>query len=149
MEITRVRSGAAAAGAPFAWSDELLVGVAAIDDQHRRLVEMVGAFYGALAEKKPAKDALGELLDGLVEYTRYHFETEERLMARSGFPDSPAHREQHAVFTRRVGDLVDRFSRGQLVLSIEATTFLREWLTDHILVRDKELGRHLVSRGQS
>ena len=141
------KTGAPVSAAPFAWRDEFLVGVAAIDAQHRRLIDMIGAFYTALTERRPAKQALGELLEGLVEYTRYHFATEERLMAASGFPASPAHCEQHAAFVRTVGDLGDRFSRGELVLSIEATTFLREWLTDHILASDKELGRHLVSRG--
>ena len=139
----------AAPGTPFAWSDRFLVGVSEIDGQHRRLIEMVSAFYAALDGRRPAKQALGELLKGLVEYTRYHFATEERLMALARFPDSQEHRAQHADFTRRVGDLMDRFSRGRLVLSIEATTFLREWLTDHILVSDKALGLHLVSHGLS
>jgi hemerythrin len=137
------------AGAPFVWSDEFLVGVPEIDGQHRRLVDMISAFYAALTDKRPAKQALGELLRGLVDYTGYHFATEERLMELSRFPSSEAHRERHADFVRRAGDMMDRFSRGQLVLSIEATAFLREWLTEHILVSDKELGRHLVSRGLS
>jgi len=131
----------------FAWSDEFLVGVAEIDAQHRRLIEMISRFYEALAEKKPAKRALGELLRGLVDYTHHHFSTEQRLMARFEFPLSRAHHEQHDVFVRKVTDMADRFSQGQLVLSIEATVFLREWLTSHILGSDKQLGRHLTSRG--
>jgi hemerythrin len=136
-------------GASFAWSDDFLVGVPVIDEQHRRLVDLIAGFYAALAEKRPAKRALGELLAGLVDYTRYHFETEERLMADSQFPPSSAHREQHAQFVQKVADLVDRFTRGQLVLSIEATSFLRDWLTNHILVSDKQLGRHLSLRGMN
>jgi hemerythrin-like metal-binding protein len=137
------------ARATFEWCDDFLVGVAEIDEQHRRLIEMIGSFYEALREKKPASEALAALLDGLVEYTRYHFATEERLMARSGFPASKDHREQHARFVRTVGDLVARVSSGQLVLSLEATSFLREWLVNHILKSDKALGRHLVAHGTS
>ena len=137
------------ARATFGWSDDFLVGVAEIDEQHRRLIEMIGSFYEALREKKPASEALAALLDGLVEYTRYHFTTEERLMARSGFPASKDHREQHARFVSTVGNLVERVSSGQLVLSLEATSFLREWLVNHILKSDKALGRHLVAHGTS
>jgi hemerythrin len=135
--------------AAFVWSDELLVGVAEIDEQHRRLVEMIGTFYAALREKKPTKQALAELLAGLVDYTHYHFATEERLMARSAYPASRDHTEQHAQFVSTVGSLMDRLSSGQLVLSLEATSFLREWLVNHILKTDKELGRHLVAHGMS
>jgi hemerythrin len=131
----------------FRWSDDFLVGVAEIDEQHRRLFQMIDGFYAALREKRPASEALADLLDGLVEYTRYHFATEERLMARTGFPDSPKHREQHAGFVSTVDNLVDRVSTGQLVLSLEATSFLREWLVNHILKSDKELGGHLITHG--
>jgi hemerythrin len=133
----------------FEWDSGFLVGVREIDEQHRRLVEMVAHFYDALAERHPARQALAELLKGLVDYTGYHFSTEERLMAAWQFPQSAAHRAQHAAFVQRVTDIVDRFSHGGLVLSIEATGFLREWLTGHILGSDKELGRHLQSKGVS
>jgi hemerythrin len=127
----------------FVWTDEMSVGVAAIDEQHRRLIDMIAAFYAAIAEKTPAREALAQLLRGLVGYTHYHFTTEERLMERSGFPAASAHREQHAAFASKVGDMSERVARGQLVLSIEATLYLREWLTQHILMSDKQLGRHL------
>jgi hemerythrin len=144
VAIRPARSGAAPS---FAWSDEFVVGVAEMDEQHHRLIDMIGRFYDALTEKKPAKQALDELLRGLVDYTRYHFSTEERLMASSQFPLSQAHHEQHDEFVRKVTDMADRLSQGGLVLSIEATFFLREWLTSHILSSDKQLGRHLTSRG--
>jgi hemerythrin-like metal-binding protein len=131
------------------WSDDFLVGVAEIDEQHRRLFDMIGRFYEALSAKAPARQALGELLRGLAEYTQYHFSTEERLMARFEFPRAQAHHEQHDDFVRRVTDMADRFSQGHLLLSLEATAFLRDWLTSHILGNDKQLGRYLTSRGVS
>ncbi len=129
------------------WRDEFSVGVAEIDSQHRRLIELIATFYDSLGEKKQAKDAVGELLSGLLDYTRYHFSTEEGLMARTGFPASLQHQAQHATFVAKVKDMSERFSRDRLVLSVEATSFIRDWLTDHILRTDKQLGRHLTSHG--
>jgi hemerythrin len=131
------------------WRDEFAVGVAEIDAQHRRLIDMVAAFYGALAEGKQAKDALGELLKRLLDYTRYHFSTEERLMQQAEFPATSLHQAQHAVFVAKITDMVARLAEGRLVLSVEATVFIQDWLVDHILVTDKRLGRYLTSHGVS
>jgi hemerythrin len=133
--------------AVFAWREEYRVGVSEIDAQHRRLIELIATFYQGLAARESAHAALHSLLSGLLDYTRYHFATEERLMEKSAFPLSRSHREQHAAFVAKIVDMVDRHTGGGLVLSIEATVFLREWLTDHILSIDKRLGRHLTSHG--
>jgi len=130
----------------LAWSDEFGVGVARIDEQHQRLFSLIDAFYQALG-KGDAKSGLGALLAGLLDYTQYHFSTEEALMRRWAYPSLAAHEEQHQAFVAKVKDMADRFSAGQLVLSLEATGFIRSWLSSHILVTDKELGRFLASQG--
>lgn len=129
------------------WRDEFSVGVQAIDEQHRRLIDTLGRFYEVLGQGMHTKEALGELLASLLDYTRYHFSTEEELMERTGFLGGRAHKDQHAAFVAKVTDMADRFSRDRLVLSIEATAFIRDWLFGHILVTDKALGRHLTSHG--
>jgi hemerythrin-like metal-binding protein len=131
----------------FVWRDEYAVGVAQIDEQHRRLIEMIASFYEALATREKTQQALGDLLAGLLEYTRYHFSTEEGLMQRTSYPQLEAHKREHAGFVTKVSDMEERFVRGRLVLSLEATVFVREWLSRHILVVDKVLGRHLNAHG--
>jgi hemerythrin-like metal-binding protein len=130
----------------FAWQDRYRVGVREIDEQHKRLFGMIDAFYGALGAGQPAKPALGALLSGLLDYTRYHFSCEEQLMLQTAFPMARSHRAQHAAFVAKVSDMRERYVSGHLVLSIEATGFLREWLSSHILVLDRQLGDHLTGR---
>jgi hemerythrin len=130
----------------LSWREEFAVGVAAIDQQHRRLIEMLATFYEALSAGD-AREALGELLRGLLDYTRYHFSTEERLMEDAAYALRDAHHAQHEVFLAKVTEMQQRFSQGQLILSLEATGFIRDWLSHHILVIDKELGRYLRARG--
>jgi len=132
--------------AVFPWKDEFSVGVKEIDDQHRQLIDMINAFYEALF-KGEAKGGLAELLRGLLEYTRYHFSTEEELMQGSAYPGLEEQRGEHALFVAKVSDMSERFAHGELVLSLEATGFLREWLSSHILGTDMKLGKYLVERG--
>jgi hemerythrin len=46
-----------------------------------------------------------------------------------------------------VQDITDRFVSGHMVLSLEITGFLRDWVSQHILGMDKEMGRFLTARG--
>ena len=50
------------------WTDKLSVGVAVIDDDHKKLVGMVNELYDAMQSGR-GKDSLGRILDGLVQYT--------------------------------------------------------------------------------
>ncbi len=141
------REAATTAPAGFAWTDEFLVGIAEIDEQHKSLVDMINRFYLALAGDAPHRQALGGLLRGLIDYTKYHFATEERLMREAELPLTRPHLKQHQEFVDKVGDMADRFSHGGLVLSVEATSYLRDGLQGHILGTDKQLGRELQRRG--
>lgn len=132
--------------AVFVWDDSLSVGVAEIDEQHRRLVELLNEFYQGLATQQSG-EALSELLTGMARYTQYHFALEERLMARHAYPGLERQRAEHELFVQRTFDMVQRQARGRMVLSLEATGFLRNWLKDHICGSDKALGRFLNERG--
>ncbi|MFN3309093.1 MAG: bacteriohemerythrin, partial [Anaerolineales bacterium] len=61
------------------WSDEFSVNIKEIDNQHRQLIEMVNQLQRAMKEGKGAA-ALNDILQRLIDYTDYHFSTEERMM---------------------------------------------------------------------
>ncbi|MCC6524869.1 MAG: hemerythrin family protein [Polyangiaceae bacterium] len=127
------------------WDERYLVRVPEIDEQHRRLVGMINDFYDAVAAGT-AHAAVGELLRGMVEYTKYHFTTEERLMRLHAAPDMAAHLAAHRHFTAKANDVAARHARGALVVSLEITNFLRSGLTDHILTMYKDLGAFIATR---
>jgi hemerythrin len=130
----------------FEWNDSFLTGIAEIDEQHRRLVALVDEFYSQMQTTSP-QAGLVRLLRGVLEYTRTHFATEERWMREHSYPGLDALMAQHAHFVEKVQNITDRFIRGELVLSLEITGFLRDWLSQHILGTDKEMGRFLAARG--
>lgn len=127
------------------WDDSFSVNVREIDLQHQKLIEMLNEFYGHIG--KNSGEAFRTLLNSLVEYTQYHFSTEERYFAKFSYPDSKTHAEIHKQFTEKVLDVKNRLENGKLVLSLEITTFLKDWLTHHIKGADKAYGKHFNDHG--
>lgn len=74
---------------------------------------------------------LEHTIDQMVEYTEYHFTTEERLMAIHAYPNTEAHLEQHRQFKERSLQLRQQYASGQRAISIHTLTFLCEWLLYH------------------
>lgn len=128
------------------WTAQYRVNVKHIDEQHRQLVEMVNDLYEAMVERRSAK-GVREAVARMDEYVHDHFRVEEAHMAELDYPERREHLAQHARFTRKTRELQDRLEGGKLVLSLEVISYLRDWLTNHILHTDKRLGAFLNERG--
>ena len=77
------------------------------------------------------------------EYTQSHFGTEESLMDEHHFPDAARHRQSHQELIAQLFALVCDFERGKTAITMDTMTFLRDWLTRHIGVMDKQLAAFL------
>jgi hemerythrin-like metal-binding protein len=125
------------------WDDSLKIGINAIDIQHQKLFWHINNFYDNLNNKN-SKESLSELLKALQNYTLYHFNTEEKLMHQYKYSGLNDHKNEHQKFIDTVNSYLERFNTGKLVLSIEITNYLKEWITDHIKVNDKKYGEFLI-----
>jgi hemerythrin-like metal-binding protein len=63
------------------WSDRYSVGIAKIDSEHRKLVDLVNDLYAAIVAGNPATTT-NKVLDGVAAYTLSRFAAEEALMKR-------------------------------------------------------------------
>lgn len=127
------------------WSKELEVGIGEIDEQHKWLVEQTNQLHDAL-EAGADREAVGDILENLMDYTMNHFIVEEDLFARLGYPESAAHKEEHDAFTSKVMTLLDRHENGEFA-GDDALLLLKEWLTHHILKVDKAYVSHFQAHG--
>jgi hemerythrin len=118
------------------WSDKYSVNVQEIDSQHHKLIDLINELYTAMMEKK-TKEALLGILDGLVKYTIYHFQTEERYFVEFDYPDTNEHVKEHQEFVKKVSDFTVSYTAGKATISMEILAFLREWVVKHILGSDK------------
>lgn len=119
------------------WDTNLETGIEAMDEQHKRLIEIYNELHGAMMRGKAHKQ-MREILNSLIEYTEQHFRAEEEFMESMGFED----RERHAVEHGQLLDKVKLFQR-KLDLDQERITkpvmkFLEFWLRSHIQGKDME-----------
>jgi hemerythrin len=126
------------------WQDSFSVGVTAMDVQHRQLVAMVNQLYEAMRMGK-GDLVVKTLLPNLAQYTRSHFNTEEKLMHDVDFPGIAAHQAEHHKLSQEVGDLLDRIKAGKMVATVTLATFLKDWLTKHILGHDMQYGKFIAT----
>ena len=130
----------------FAWDDSYYVGVKDLDLQHKKLVDTLNLLHQGMLNRR-SREETGALLQQLATYTVDHFITEERYFARTQYPQTAEHKQQHAELTSQVKDYIARYNRGEISLDIHLLDFLRKWLMNHILREDKEYGPWLNKAG--
>ncbi|MDP6543184.1 MAG: bacteriohemerythrin [Phycisphaerae bacterium] len=130
------------------WSDSLSIGVEIIDRQHKTWIEHYNTLVSAVETRQGPRE-IAQTLGFLVDYTKFHFDAEEKQMADSGFPAMAEHQNQHAELQTALGRLVDDFQEegATHILADFLQTFLGAWLVDHIGSVDMEFGEHLREKG--
>ena len=128
------------------WSDRYSVGIASIDAQHQKLVNLVNELYAAvLAGKQTLVTA--KVLDSLASYTITHFTTEEGYMKRYGYPGYAQHKAEHDKLVAQITQLQREMRAGKASVSKEVMSFLQSWPIGHILGVDKKYTSYLNAKG--
>lgn len=120
------------------WNEDLDTGIDVIDDQHKRIVELINRL--TLVSKGKIDGNVGDVLAELIDYTLSHFVFEEELMEEAGYPFSKAHKRVHDIFTTRVSEYQMRFNAGEDVTD-SLRDMLSRWLFNHIKGDDKAYAR--------
>lgn len=128
------------------WKDAMSVNVAEIDRQHQKLISLINDLNEAMKQRK-AKEVIGDIVNGLADYTVMHFKMEEKYFDQFGYPDTAAHKKEHAEFVSKVSDFNEGFKDGRLGLSIEVMQFLSDWLKKHIMGTDKKYAQFFNEKG--
>jgi len=129
------------------WSDEFSVGIASIDEQHKKIIDMIKTLHDALDNGK-AHSVLNKIINGLLDYTGQHFNYEEELFALHGYPDAVDHKRHHARLDKRVLKLKSELDSGNhKIVEVLLLELLHDLLQNHILNEDKKYGPFLVARG--
>jgi len=128
------------------WTQDLSVKIIEIDNQHKELVNLINILHDSMKERKE-KDALRKVLNDLVDYTVYHFETEERLFRKYDYPDYLSHKKEHDDLIKRVLKISREYERDKVVVTLDLISFLEKWLDNHIINVDKKYISFLNSKG--
>ncbi len=128
------------------FSESLSVNVTSFDEQHKKLVSLVNKLYDAMKEGK-GKEILSEVFNELIEYTKFHFKSEEEMMLKYDYNGYKEHLDEHNKLTKEVLELKDKYEKGNIFITTELLAFLKEWLSHHILEMDKKYGPFFNEKG--
>ncbi len=129
----------------FTWNESYSLKIDTIDEQHKKLFEIISDFYYKLREDD--KQAYVALFTSLIDYTKYHFKTEEALFAKYDYPGTEDHLEEHRKFHDKVAYVKDKYEHGGIVIPTEITSYLRDWLMAHINGSDKKYAKYFSEQG--
>lgn len=130
----------------FEWGVQYATGIESIDNQHRRLVNMINALQNAL-EQGYSVSIMVHIFDEIAAYTVYHFGHEEQLFAKFGYPEEAEHGLEHQRLKDQALAMRDRLKAGDAEIGPELLEFLVRWLQNHIVGSDMRYVDFLKVRG--
>jgi hemerythrin len=129
------------------WDDELSVGIEIIDDQHRQIVGVINQLQEVI-ERDEALEVIDSVISFMSGYASTHFLTEEKFFIATDYPEYEQHKEMHDIFINKVAEFKETCASGKSKeFVLEVSSFLWDWLSQHIKVEDHKYARHLKEHG--
>lgn len=128
----------------YKFTDDCLIGVEEIDEEHRSLFRLVGELHDMLEEDfgSDRYDEICDTVERLKQYTVEHFKHEEEYMEKIGHPELEQQKQQHAQFCGKISEMDIRSGESdQYGLITELLTYLVRWLYRHIIGSDLLIGK--------
>jgi len=119
------------------WDSSYSVNVKEIDKQHKQLIKIYNDLFEAMTQGK-GNTILSNIINDLVNYTVYHFETEEKYFDEFKYIGRARHKQEHKDFVNKISDFKTKFDNGQVGISLDIMNFLNKWIKNHIKVSDKK-----------
>jgi hemerythrin len=122
------------------WKEDYNIGIKNIDEQHQKLFEIANKAYGLLENEFciDKYDKIVQILEELKDYTIYHFKSEEEYMLSIGYKKLLSQKMEHDAFIKKFDDIdLNTIDENQDKYIIETLEFVINWITNHILSKDK------------
>lgn len=126
----------------FEWNDSLSVGVPMIDTQHKELINAFNDLSDAI-EQGTGATSIKKLLTFLKYFTEWHFEQEENCAAKHKCAISDTNHQAHTRFLDIFSTLQTQYreSGASDEIARKAHTLLADWLVNHIMTIDTQIGK--------
>ncbi|MGC8654717.1 MAG: bacteriohemerythrin [Candidatus Kryptoniota bacterium] len=134
------------------WKEFYNVNVKKIDEQHQKMAELLNGLLDMMSVAGN-DEALIRGFSELLQYTKNHILYENELMEIYQFPRSIELKKVHGNLLKQLEAIDNKIKegridfRGDILVFLNLTEFLKNWLINHVLHTDKELGQWLNNRG--
>jgi len=118
--------------AEIKWADCYSVGVKSMDEQHKKLIEMINSMQG-----KYDAGVMFDVVMQMFNYAAEHFHAEEALLRKHSYNGLDHQIQEHKLFLHKASEFAGK-NLGHPVTHREVTSFLADWLTHHILHEDMQ-----------
>lgn len=127
----------------YEFTEDCLIHIDQIDDEHRRLFQMLNEAISLAAEAPDVSSIARNLLQNLKDYASTHFAHEEAYMESIHDPELLLQRQEHLQFTEKVNSFTPDCSSPEAARTSlqELLTYLVRWLYRHILSSDMMIGK--------
>lgn len=119
------------------WNDDYVFNIPVIDEQHKKLIDLIEDAENLLNDAKDGIDCVDEvvgILEELEDYTVSHFDEEEKLMIAANYAGYDEHHMEHTFFIKKVDKaLAADLDSDPVNQLIGICAFLKNWVTHHIL----------------
>ena len=112
------------------WKQEYSVGIPELDEQHKKLFEIISRLITHYENKE---QDLFAALTGLSEYLSFHFATEQDALALMRYPRLAEHTNAHTAFIRVFQGFVDRYEKNDPQLAKDMILYMINWLKTHVV----------------
>jgi len=127
------------------WTDSLLVGVAAIDQDHQEIISLLNKL--TLGSSYDIDIDVDGLIENMIDYTQYHFQREEKIMKICDYPDLENHCGLHRKLVFQVNELAIAWRKNNNPETFhKLREFLRGWWVGHIVNVDKKISEYAKGR---
>jgi len=121
------------------WDHKYGTGIGLIDIQHRQLVNLANELHRACLTKSDQVDAaFRDAMKRMVDYVRFHFDAEGKLLDAINYPDSVNHKKMHDALIKKILDASKDYSEGKKFVPNNFVRTLVDWVFSHIAFYDKQ-----------
>ncbi len=124
------------------WESRYSVGIAAVDHEHRELVDLVNRLYDE-ATSQGSKDAAIDFFGDLFRAISAHFALEERFMRERNYDHLAQHKNDHERLLDELRDIMEDFRATARIDRPLLAQRLDAWFSRHFESHDARLHRAL------
>ena len=131
------------------WSELFAVGIDMIDHQHKELVRLTNHLYESCLTHD---DAIGTIfkdaMEQMVDYVRFHFTAELKLLERIRYPDYHEHKQQHDQLVKQILEAAKEYKEGKKFVPNNFVRALKDWVFGHIAIYDQNYAAYVREQKQ-
>lgn len=128
------------------WEKSFEIGVKAIDDEHKAIIDEFSKLYDGMKVGK-GHEMYHEVISFLDNYVHTHLIHEELFQQSINYPDYEIHKAKHDEFKLMIQELKDQnikeVTNEEL---LRVNILMKNWLVNHILNMDMKIGDFLKEK---